>query len=113
VEFCCIAQILGTAGAFLIAEQRLAADELGRNPPPRLARELADLFPGSTHVASVQLGSTPDAAIWEYTKAQGFTFLTKGKELISLAGLPASGRKWELRRSADRDAREPPRAALQ
>ena len=61
---------------------KLLVDE---NLPPRLARELADLFPGSTHVASVQLGSTPDAAIWEYAKAQGFTFLTKDKDFASLS----------------------------
>jgi predicted nuclease of predicted toxin-antitoxin system len=46
---------------------------------------MADLFPGSAHVASAQLGSTPDAAIWEYAKAHQFTFLTKDKDFASLS----------------------------
>ena len=44
---------------------RLLFDE---NLAPRLVDLLADLFSGSLHVSSVQSGSTPDAAIWEYAK---------------------------------------------
>jgi predicted nuclease of predicted toxin-antitoxin system len=32
---------------------------------PGLAADLADLFPSSIHVNSAELGSTPDAVIWE------------------------------------------------
>ena len=61
---------------------RLLADE---NLPPRLVRDLADLFPDSTHVSSVGLDSTPDAIIWEYAKTHGFTFLTKDKDFANLS----------------------------
>ena len=61
---------------------KLLVDE---NLAPRLVHDLADLFPGSTHVGSVDLGSTPDAVIWEYAKAYGFTFLTKDKDFANLS----------------------------
>jgi len=50
---------------------KLLVDE---NLAPELAADLADLFPSSIHVSSGELGSTPDAVIWEYAKAHGFTF---------------------------------------
>jgi predicted nuclease of predicted toxin-antitoxin system len=61
---------------------RLLADE---NLPPRLIEELADLFPGSLHVASAGLGSTPDTSIREYAKAHGLTILTKDKDFAGLS----------------------------
>jgi len=61
---------------------KLLVDE---NLAPRLASELSDLFPGSAHVGSVGLGSTHDAVIWEYAKAQSFAFLTKDKDFASLS----------------------------
>ena len=61
---------------------RLLADE---NLPPRLVRDLADLFPGSAHVFSVGLGSASDAIIWEYAKVHEFTFLTKDKDFANLS----------------------------
>jgi hypothetical protein len=61
---------------------KLLVDE---NLPPRLVHDLADLFPDSTHVSSVGLGSTPDAIIWEYAKTHGFTFLTKDKDFANLS----------------------------
>ena len=61
---------------------KLLADE---NLPPRLVLDLADLFPGSSHVNSAGLGGAPDVAIWEYAKAHGFTFLTKDKDFANLS----------------------------
>lgn len=61
---------------------KLLADE---NLPPRLVRDLADLFPDSMHVFDLGLGSTPDALIWEYAQTQGFTFLTKDKDFAQLS----------------------------
>jgi predicted nuclease of predicted toxin-antitoxin system len=61
---------------------RLLVDE---NLAPRLASDLADLFPNSIHVSAIHLGSTPDTAIWEHAKAHGFTFLTKDKDFGSLS----------------------------
>jgi predicted nuclease of predicted toxin-antitoxin system len=56
---------------------KLLVDE---NLAPELAKQLADLFPGSVPVTSVGLGSTSDAVIWEYAGANQFTFLTKDKD---------------------------------
>ncbi len=53
--------------------------------PPRLVRDLADLYPDSIHVNSISLGTTPDELIWEYAKSNGFTFLTKDKDFVSLS----------------------------
>jgi predicted nuclease of predicted toxin-antitoxin system len=61
---------------------KLLVDE---NLAPRLAASLADLFPESTSVCSVHLGSTPDTMVWEYAKANQFTFLTKDKDFASLS----------------------------
>jgi predicted nuclease of predicted toxin-antitoxin system len=61
---------------------KLLVDE---NLAPRLAWDLADLFPGSIHVSSAELDSVPDAVVWEYAKAHGFTFLTKDKDFASLS----------------------------
>ena len=61
---------------------KLLVDE---NLPPRIAVDLADLFPESAHVGSVGLGSTDDSVIWEYTKTHGFAFLTKDKDFANLS----------------------------
>ncbi len=60
---------------------KLLVDE---NLAPRLAADLADLFPGSIHVSGVEMGSTEDAVIWQFAKAHGFTCLTKHKDFANL-----------------------------
>lgn len=61
---------------------KLLVDE---NLPLRLPHDLIDLFPESTHVSLIGLGSTPDAVIWEYAKAHEFAFLTKDKDFANLS----------------------------
>lgn len=61
---------------------KLLVDE---NLAPRLAVDLADLFPGSIHVSSAELDRTPDAVIWGHAKAYGFTFLTKDRDFANLS----------------------------
>jgi predicted nuclease of predicted toxin-antitoxin system len=61
---------------------KLLADE---NLPPRLVRDLVDLFPNSAHVSSAGLSGTPDDIIWAFAKAQGFVFLTKDKDFANLS----------------------------
>ena len=61
---------------------KLLVDE---NLPPQLARDLADLFPESIHVSQIDLGSTPDAIIWDYAKAHGFALLTKDKDFANFS----------------------------
>jgi predicted nuclease of predicted toxin-antitoxin system len=60
---------------------KLLVDE---NLAPRLAHDLADLFPGSVHVSAVETGSTDDTILWEYAKTHAFTLLTKDKDFASL-----------------------------
>ncbi len=61
---------------------KLLVDE---NLPPRLAVELADLFPLSTHVREVGLGGTEDSLLWEFAKNAGYAFLTKDKDFANLS----------------------------
>ncbi len=61
---------------------KLLVDE---NLPPRLSRDLADLFPESTHVSWIGLGTTPDDVIWDYARRHGFAFLTKDKDFANLS----------------------------
>jgi predicted nuclease of predicted toxin-antitoxin system len=61
---------------------KLLVDE---NLPPRLAGELSDLFPESTHVSLIGLGNTADTEIWDYAKDHGFAFLTKDKDFANLS----------------------------
>ena len=61
---------------------KLLVDE---NLPPRLVRDLADLFPHSEHVNLAGLSGTPDDRIWEYAKMHGFVFLTKDKDFANLS----------------------------
>jgi predicted nuclease of predicted toxin-antitoxin system len=61
---------------------KLLVDE---NLPPPLVHQLADLFPNSVHVSAAGLGSTPDADIWQFAEAHGFTFLTKDKDFANLS----------------------------
>jgi len=56
-----------------------------KNLAPKLAGDLTDLFPGSIHVSSAELGSMSDAVIWEYAKGYGFILLTKDKDFASLS----------------------------
>ncbi|MGH8116275.1 MAG: DUF5615 family PIN-like protein [Rhodanobacteraceae bacterium] len=61
------------------------------NLSPKLAMALADLFPDSTHVHRVGLGSAPDTEVWVFARTHGFTLVSKGSdfhELSLLRGYP-------------------------
>ena len=58
---------------------------LDENLSRRLVDRLADLFPGSTHVAFQGLLQAPDAAIWEYARAGGFALVTADADFYELA----------------------------
>ena len=51
----------------------------------RLVASLADLFPGSSHVAFEELLSVPDARVWEHAKANGFAIVTADEDFCDLA----------------------------
>ena len=50
------------------------------NLSPRLAEALADVYPGSNHVHQCGLGSSDDAAIWDYAKTNGFIVVSKDSD---------------------------------
>ena len=47
------------------------------NLAPRLARDVADLFPGSAHVREIGLQSADDAAIWDRAAAEDFIIVSR------------------------------------
>lgn len=61
---------------------KLLPDE---NLSRRLVERLADLFPGSTHVAFQGLLPVPDERIWEYAKTAGFAIVTADADFYELA----------------------------
>ena len=58
---------------------------LDENLSRRLVRQLADLFPGSTHVAFEGLLEAPDIRIWERAKAEGLAIVTADSDFYELA----------------------------
>jgi predicted nuclease of predicted toxin-antitoxin system len=50
---------------------------LDQNLSPRLARTLALLYPGITHVRDVGLQSADDAVVWDYAAVHGFVIVSK------------------------------------
>ena len=56
-----------------------------QNLPPSLPRRLADLYPGSSHVKSVDLDVGGDNPIWDYAKERGFVIVTKDTDYRELS----------------------------
>ena len=61
---------------------RLLFDE---NISRRLVNELADLFPGSTHVTAVGLEQTADRHVWQFAGDHGFVIVSKDSDFNDLA----------------------------
>lgn len=64
---------------------------IDQNLPPRIARALAELYPGSLHVRDVELSAAPDAVIWDFANQHGFAIASKDsdfKDLAFVAGPP-------------------------
>ena len=57
------------------------------NLAARLARDLADLFPGSAHVIPLGLGGGRDRSIWDHAAAEGFTIVTRDEDFLRLSVL--------------------------
>jgi predicted nuclease of predicted toxin-antitoxin system len=51
----------------------------------KLVIRLADLFPGSTHVAFEGLLRQPDIAVWQSAKARGFALVSADADFFQLA----------------------------
>ena len=52
---------------------------------PRLVPLLADLFPGSSHVHDLGLGSTEDLVVRQYAADHGYRIVTKDSDYADLA----------------------------
>ena len=55
------------------------------NLSPRLALQLADVFPGSAHVHALGLGGASDEAVWRYAREHGFTLVSKDADFYELS----------------------------
>ena len=51
-----------------------------QNLSPRLAADLADVFPGSLHVQAAGLGQADDLAVWSYAKSNGLAIVSKDED---------------------------------
>lgn len=56
-----------------------------QNLSPRLVTQLADLFPGSSHVQAEGLDRGSDDEIWEHARVNGFAIVTKDADYNSLS----------------------------
>lgn len=56
----------------------------------RLPGVLADVYPGSSHVQQCSLGSSDDAAVWQYATDHGFTIVSKDSDFQERSVLQGS-----------------------
>lgn len=50
---------------------------LDQNLSPRLAQQLADLYPGSVHVSAVGLDKATDRDVWQYAHQNELVIVSK------------------------------------
>ena len=60
---------------------------LDENLSEQLLPGLAARFPGSTHVRALGMGGATDSAIWEFARQEGFLFVTKDEDFVTLSVL--------------------------
>ena len=53
---------------------------IDQNLAPRLARDLADIFPDSAHVRDLGMAAAPDQTIWDHAKEEGFVIVSKDND---------------------------------
>ena len=51
----------------------------------RLARKLQDLFPESEHVSAFGLVHSPDSAVWEFARENGFCVVSADADFYEMA----------------------------
>ena len=52
----------------------------GENLSPSLERAPADLYPGSIHIQSCNLGNADDQSVWQFAKENGFIIVSKDSD---------------------------------
>ncbi|MCJ8209362.1 DUF5615 family PIN-like protein [Mucilaginibacter sp. RS28] len=63
---------------------------LDQNISYKVARLLEDTFPETKHLKTLGLVDAPDAEIWQYPKAKGYTIVTFDSDFIDLSVLRSS-----------------------
>ena len=58
---------------------------LDQNLSPRLARTLADVYPGITHVRDAGLQAADDDTVWAHAAEHGFVIVSKDADLLAFA----------------------------
>jgi predicted nuclease of predicted toxin-antitoxin system len=58
---------------------------LDQNLAPRLARDLADIFPESAHVRDIGMARAPDQEIWDRAKEEGFVIASKDNDFQQMS----------------------------
>jgi predicted nuclease of predicted toxin-antitoxin system len=56
-----------------------------QNLAPRLARSLADLYPGSVHVSDMHMSEASDRQIWDHARDAGFTIVSKDNDFQQMS----------------------------
>jgi predicted nuclease of predicted toxin-antitoxin system len=69
---------------------------LDSNLPRRLARQLADIFPGTEHIALGGLLHGDDDVVWHYARSSDFCLVTTGGDFYELATTQALDSAVEL-----------------
>ena len=62
-----------------------------QNLSPKLLTRLQDLYPGSTHVEALGLGSASDQTIWDFAASGDYIIVTKDADFTELSvvrGIP-------------------------
>lgn len=54
------------------------------NLSPKLAKQLASLFPGCSHVVDFGLEASDDSDIWNFARQNGFTIVSKDQDFVHL-----------------------------
>jgi predicted nuclease of predicted toxin-antitoxin system len=57
------------------------------NLSPRLVSLLADPHPGSSHALFLRLDRSPDSAVWEQARHDGYTIVTKDSDFADMSVL--------------------------
>lgn len=58
---------------------------LDQNLSRRIPTVISDLFPGSDHVANLDLDRVPDGEVWNFAAREGFTILSKDSDFHQLS----------------------------
>jgi predicted nuclease of predicted toxin-antitoxin system len=59
---------------------------LDENVSDRVVQQIADLFPGSTHIKAIGLKEADDSVVWGWSKQHGFTIVSKDTDFTCLFG---------------------------